>query len=300
MLGSAPAQRTGLSRRSAVGAPEALLPQPAALSPAGEAAEWAGETAPRAVASSLAFQPGMPTASTPAQPASGLSGLLQEVERGASDAHLPVWARRASGRPLITGTPGGLVSALSRASSEEDVVRVLVEEGRDVVTASTLPKPVTEVIKQIRSEATAQVRDAQVQAERELSEAGAPRSEQVARRQASARVVRNMNTLRGRSRTQSGVGPDQVSRLAKKLQGLIHLAEGVGDRDAARRQVRMAEDSAAARAEGQGGDSTRPDTGLQDQVDIDALSREVLEAVSRELELRRERRQEDSAGSFWW
>lgn len=301
LLAGAAAQRSGGVRRSSAFAPDAVLPAPVGA-PAGAfgAEPDSGSAVGSAVAgSSMAVNPAL-RASGAAPVSAGLAGTLQQVEQGAVDAHLPVWARRASGRPLIKGTPDGLVSALSRATSEEEVVRVLVEEGRDVVTASTLPKPVTEVIKQIRTEATAQVRDAQAQVEREQAQAGAPRTERAASRRASARVIRSMNTLRGGARKSAGVGPDQVSRLAKKLQGLIHLAEGVGDRDAARRQVRMAEDSAAARAEGQGGDSTRPDTGLQDQVDIDALSREVLEAVSRELELRRERRQEDSDGSFWW
>jgi hypothetical protein len=35
-------------------------------------------------------------------------------------------------------------------------------------------------------------------------------------------------------------------------------------------------------------------------VDIEALGREVLETVNRELELRRERRQEDPDVNLWW
>ena len=46
------------------------------------------------------------------------------------------------------------------------------------------------------------------------------------------------------------MGDDKVMKLAKRLQGLIHLAEQ--RRDDARRQVRMAEDSSAAKSEGQG------------------------------------------------
>ena len=61
----------------------------------------------------------------------------------------------------------------------------------------------------------------------------------------------------------------------------------------------MAEDSAAARAEGQAaadkGGKTR-----ESQADIDALQREVLSAVTRELEMRRERRMEGGDERDWW
>ena len=96
------------------------------------------------------------------------------------------------------------------------------------------------------------------------------------------------------------MGDDKVMKLAKKLQSLIDLAEGRGDRNAARRQVRMAEDSAAARGEGQSSPQAA-DGGQASSVDIDALTREVVEAATRELDQRRERRQEDSdERGFWW
>jgi hypothetical protein len=224
------------------------------------------------------------------------------VGSGRTDAGLPVWAQRASGRPLVRGTPGSLVHALARADSAEDVVRVIVQQGEAAVANSTLPRPVTEVIGQIRDEAADEVRRARAAADRTAQSSDADAAT-VSQARATARTLRGMTGLRkGRAaRAASGVGADQVSRLAKKLQGLIHLAEGVGDRDAARRQVRMAEEHADARAEGQGAGASRPADDVQDKADIDALTSEVLEAVNRELEMRRERRQEESDGSsFWW
>ena len=103
------------------------------------------------------------------------------------------------------------------------------------------------------------------------------------------------------SRRQSGVGDDRVMKLAQKLQSLIHLAEGTGDRDEARRHVRMAENSAAAKAEGQGAaPGSNKESGKNKQVDIEALITEVVQSVNRELALRRERRQEDPDGGSWW
>ncbi len=248
-------------------------------------------------------QPRLPTAGQSAirggSAASSLQGVLRSVELGTEDAGLPIWARRASGKPLVRGSSEDLVKALARADSPEDVVRVIVQQGQDVLASSTLPRPVTEVIGQIRDEAAREVAKAQDAAQGARPavdpETGRPRS--------TTRTVRALTGIRRgpSARSQSGIGADQVSRLAKKLQGLIHLADGVGDRDAARRQVRMAEDGAAARAEGQGASATRPADDLQAKVDIEALSQEVLETVSRELELRRERRQEESdERSFWW
>ena len=72
------------------------------------------------------------------------------------------------------------------------------------------------------------------------------------------------------------------------------------NRSGARQQVRMAEDSGAAKSEGQSAPTSAADA--QDaSADIDTLAREVTEQVTRELEMRRERRQEDPDGrSIWW
>jgi len=87
--------------------------------------------------------------------------------------------------------------------------------------------------------------------------------------------------------------------LAKRLQQLIDMAEGQ-NRSGARREVRMAEDSAAARAEGQGA-SIAEESSEDATLDVTALTQEVTEAVQRELEMRQERRLEDPNGrSIWW
>lgn len=105
--------------------------------------------------------------------------------------------------------------------------------------------------------------------------------------------MRASATVRG-----AGGADDRVSKLVKRLTDLIHLAETERRLGEAQAQVRMAEDTAAARAEGSapvGGSS-----GQGAKLDIETFAREVLEVVNRELELRRERRTEDGDESNWW
>jgi hypothetical protein len=85
-------------------------------------------------------------------------------------------------------------------------------------------------------------------------------------------------------------------KLADKLMGLIHLAESQR-RSEAQSQVRMAEsepgDSTGA-ASPVGGTDKSP------AVNIQALQREVLGAVLRDLELIEKRRVGGSDGQFGW
>jgi len=226
----------------------------------------------------------------------GLGAALGHLD-GAPTAGIPVWARRATGAPLIgqplSGGGDGLIKALSEARAPEEVVHVLMERSRGLdATGSSLPKPALRVIEQIRSQAQKAHDDAE-----SVSAAPSLRGERGPVR-SSARVVRGFTGLRGpRARRRNGLGDDKVMKLAQKLQNLIHLAES--RRDDARKQVRMAEDSAAAMSEAQAPEGQG--SGQDEQASIDALIQEVLAAVNREFELRRERRQEEPDGrSNWW
>jgi len=86
-------------------------------------------------------------------------------------------------------------------------------------------------------------------------------------------------------------------KLAGKLMQLIHLAEAERRRADAQRQVRMAENTAEARTEGTGqpgGESSN-----EKSTNIKQLRDDVLQAVLRELETLRSRR-EDSDGPTSW
>jgi len=244
--------------------------------------------------------------------AGGLDHTLDAVERGEIDGALPVWARRSAGEPLVRGSGGDLIAALAKADAPEEIIRVIVERGASLgAVAAALPRPMLQVIEHIRAEA---------QAERLLDEAGGGDAADLAGstlRQAaspsaggssgggggfsrsSVRVVRGFTNLGRGAKAQDGLGMNKMTKLARKLQDLILLAENQ-QRDAARRQVRMAEDSVAARSEGQGSPAAPGASGNR-QIDLEALFHEVLEGAMREMELRRERRQEEGdERNVWW
>ena len=86
-------------------------------------------------------------------------------------------------------------------------------------------------------------------------------------------------------------------RLAGKLMNLIHLAEVERRKDEAQRQVRMASEETGT--EGSGGAPVAGGSGQE--ANIEALRRDVLEAVLRQLELGRLRTEEDPDGhGIWW
>jgi hypothetical protein len=226
----------------------------------------------------------------------GLQSTLGEVDEHAGVRHeLPIWARRASGAPLVRSSDQREVfSALARAHTPEQVVQVIAEHGADLGSVpSTLPAPVIQVIEQVR-EGARQELEARFQAAREAAagEGTGARSAPTPQKadDGSPQVLRAVRGLRKsrRTRSQSGMTDDRVMKLAKKLQSLIHLAEGTGDQNEARRHVRMAENSAAARQEGQGVAGAEAGASSRNaQVDIEALVGEVVRSVNNELSVRR-------------
>ncbi len=255
------------------------------------------------------LQPGLPGApraagagGRPIRPDLGLT--LGAVDQGLANKVMPTWAQRANGEPLIRGE-GQFIEALARASEPEEILRVIYQRAArgGMTSASTgLPAPIIQVIEQIKTVA------GQVETGESVSVRGGPSSDaEVVRRsgvrreapRSTARVAGGMTALRSRGSAtrRDGVGADGISKLSKKLQQLILLAEQ--QRQAARQQVRMAEDSASARSEGHAA-PTSGEGGNDRQVDIEALGREVLEVVSQELEMRRVRSQEGSDEYGWW
>lgn len=233
----------------------------------------------------------------------GFDQTLDGVGSGRVESAMPIWAQRSTGRPRIANSDD-LVNQLARASAPEDVVSVLMDQSDSVRRAtSSLPTPVVQVIQQIKTEAVRAEGEAQA-----TQRAAAQSQESVRRRsqrregvRSTTRVVRGMTGLnpRGSSERSSSSTTDRIGKLAKRLQELIAMAESQ-NRSGARQEVRMAEDSSAARAEGQSAPTAASDA-ADTSADIDTLAREVTEQVTRELEMRRERRQEDPDGrSIWW
>ena len=236
---------------------------------------------------------------------SGFDATMGRVQSGAVHKDLPIWAQRSTGRPRITGADD-LVQQLATASAPEDVVQVLMDSGDAARRAtSSLPQPVIQVIQQIKTEAART--EVEVQNEQRQERAALPNETVRARAtrregaRSTTRIARGMTGLnpRGSASAASAPGMSKVTQLAKRLQELIAMAESQ-NRSGARQQVRMAEDSSAAKAEGQSA-PTSAESGRDVSADIDTLTREVIEQVTRELEMRRERRQEDPDGrSIWW
>lgn len=234
-----------------------------------------------------------------------LHQTLAGVALNEKNVAAPTWAARADGEPIVRSA-GGLFGALARAASPEEVVRVIFERAEGLRSTGPLPSPIMEVAEQIRQEVRREddIAAAEFVATRE-STLPAP-SATVLKGTSVAGVAstasRSSNSIRPiRSSAKvlnAGGGDQRIMKLVKKLESLIHLAEAEHRLADARSQVRMAEDTASARAEGSAPIAgTGPDNS---KMDLEALSREVLEAVTRELESRRERRTEDGDESIWW
>jgi hypothetical protein len=221
------------------------------------------------------------------------------------------WTARAEGAP--PRAMSGLFDALARASTAEQVVRVImarVEGSASPAPALPMDAPAVQVIQQIKQEVAREVaQPTLVEPTVRDSRMAAPRAETL-RPKGSGPVRSTAKSFSGgvrsvaaqaRGRAASS-GDERVMKLVKKLQDLIHLAEAERRLAEARAQVRLAEDSAAARNEGSGpvgagADAKGADKGKQD---IEALGREVAEVVFREIETRRHRRMEDRDESGWW
>ena len=86
------------------------------------------------------------------------------------------------------------------------------------------------------------------------------------------------------------MGASGLTKLAGKLMKLIHLAESERRLADAQKQVRMAEESAEARADGGAGQSGGES--VEKVMNIKALRQDVISAVLQELELMKSRRED--------
>jgi hypothetical protein len=325
VLGAAPAEESaseapaarGAARRAIAATAEAVTParrdRPRRVSASASAGAMAlptpmapGRAAEDALTESDAASPAGRAAAPGRARRASLEDRLQNVASGEPGAAAPGWAARSDGRPMV-GAPGGLFEALAKATTAEEIVRVIYARAEGVRdTALAREAPVVQVIEQIRTEVRRE-QAAAVEATRasrlETPSATVVRGQYVKPVASTTRVNRGGGRGVGATARAMGAsaGDERITKLVKKLQGLIHLAEMEGRLLEAKRQVRLAEDSPGARAEGQGPVGASQETGeKRDKQDIESLGREVLEVVSREMELRRMRRLEDHDESVWW
>ena len=229
---------------------------------------------------------------------------------GAATAEAPVWNARAEGAPRVRSVHG-LFESLARATTAEQGVHVLFARADGLLAApAAVAAPIQQVIQEIRQEVARPIAMAasdEAALPTRATRLTAPATEQLrpsgSRPSTGARVARGTTRpVASRTRTVGSGSEDRIMKLVKKLQGLIHLAEAENRLSEAQRQVRMAEDSEEARAEGGQGSRAGGPGASKDgsKMDIEQLGREVLEVVTRELEFRRERRMEDHDESVWW
>ena len=226
---------------------------------------------------------------------------LEAVENRSLNPNLPSWAQRASEKPLIKGT-SDMVKALVRADSTNEVLRVLFERAEgDSPSVQALPKSATTMIEQIRKEAfkiesqitqsfveqtkVAESRLSDVKEGRKLGLRNTKTSLPKASNINNSTVLTGLKPLSTATVTQVDPSEAKLQKLTKQLEDLVWIAENQS-RDAARLGVRMAEDSSEAIDEGH----AAPIDGARrrdEKVDLDALERDVFEAVQEMLNMRR-------------
>lgn len=191
-----------------------------------------------------------------------------------------------------------VLAALARAGSSEQVVRTIAKRAATPAALAGLPAPLAEVVQQIRQQA-------ERVASQRLAGAGGRIVASVGRRERE-RSRPDPGGALGRGGFEALAGSAQVvslatQRLIRRLQSLVHIAEADRRVLEAQRQVRRAEDSAQARAEGSAPVGAGA-AGGPPSVDLDTLGRDVMAAVNSVFQARTERRQEDPdvRNDVWW
>lgn len=230
--------------------------------------------------------------STPSEAVPSRAGAWERhADRGTSLYRDPAMDPAVGQLPRRGGT---ILSALARASTPEEVVQVILDRSDGLRSVGQeLPEPAVRLVERIvRIQDETTVLSANVVPESDLaplsSFAPAPSAT------ASARRGRGLSRT-APARRADGAGASQVTKLAGKLMKLIHLAENERKLADAQRHVRMAQEDGKAEA----GKETGPSESAE-APNLKALQVEVFEAVLRELELSKQRRQEDFDVSVWW
>lgn len=254
------------------------------------------------------------------EPAPGRSdrrvGAEARAAGGASPDGAPGWARRAVEPPVAeradhdapgsrVRSGGGLLTALARAGDPEDIVRVILERSHETAAlARELGGGAGSLLHEVAAAASAP--DVATPARARAGRGETVESTTVSRGRPGAllgggegsRGVRTRTGATATSQGHDGVGASNVMKLASKLKKLIHLAEHERRLDDARAQVRMAEESASARAEVGAGKSGGQ--GLEDDnMPFERLREEILREVQHQLEMTKQRGDSD-VGNGWW
>jgi hypothetical protein len=237
---------------------------------------------------SQAKKAGLPAPKLGARAQLPLGWTLEAVDAQVLNRAMPNWAQRSTERPLIRGT-SDMVKALVEARSQEEVIRVIFDRANEPMPElKSLPSTATRFIEQIRKEAHVEQSQAATFSDAsdsmtELSSRGRQRRRQ------SSNVVSGFSGLRAISTAKAQVQEteDRVSKLAKKLQDLVLLAEEKSRKEA-RQGIRMADNDEAAHNEGAAMSHDDAPNSFSSH-DIDAFFQAVIDAYERERDFRKDR-----------
>ncbi|MCB9675055.1 MAG: hypothetical protein H6737_08055 [Alphaproteobacteria bacterium] len=190
--------------------------------------------------------------------------------------------------------PSSLMGALARTERPEDLVQLILERGQREAQSlrNELPGEAVQIVDTIVNlgpEESAFLRSGRRIQPAQLGQAMS--GTRTSRAQTGAPDLHQL------SAGKEGVGANKIMKLADKLMGLIHLAENARGREA-REQVRMAEDSNEARAEG---GIKVPGMSVEDmEMNIEALQKNVLNSVMEYFEELDSRREDPDGRNKWW
>jgi len=218
--------------------------------------------------------------SSPLRSAGLAAGGAPEVERASGAPDLP----RLDAMLSEASNAEGLIKALAQARDPGQVLG-LISEFAGKARSSGLSAPLSRLVERARAhEAAPEKASPEVQGSSLRAPRAAPAESAPAAASATVRQVQ---------------GHHRIMALVKRLQELIHLVDVEHRQTEARQQVRLAEDSAGARAEGTPADGEGQ--AADGNQDVDALVEEMVKIVNTEFENRRLRRPESPQdGSIWW
>jgi hypothetical protein len=242
-----------------------------------------------------------------------LSPDAQVDTPGDEPAEVPSWARRAATGTSLTGSTveawdeaeqgrsGALLRALTRADRPDELIRVLASDGAAAAAlARTLPGSAGRLMSRIvkmRSTGAVDPEFLTGHVETEVEEEARRTGRSAASLESTARTIRGFGgASRGSAKHTDGMGSSRLMKLSQRLMDLIHLAEVEKRRQQAQAQVRMSDEEVGGEtmsgADGAGSDN--------ENMNLAALQREVLDAVRRHLELEQQRREEGPNVGIWW
>jgi hypothetical protein len=205
-------------------------------------------------------------------------------------------ARLSAIDSLLAGGVGAqaLLPALARIDKPDEVLRIVLERTLGWRGRGTLPAPVRQLVEQVQAAA-----ETPEQQPRRRPQA-APRRAALRRRPPAARRSATSAAPTKAAATVHHVQADhRIRGLVKKLEQLIHLVDVEHRLAAARSQVRMAEDSPAARQPGSP-DASPEASANQAGQDVDSLVQLIVEVVNEEMSMYSLRRPEDPNDRTPW